>query len=79
MKKLVLISIPILLVSCSNKPEAFDLVCKEDGRNREHNVRIDLLNSTMTDRDVTRSLEITENEMTSREIEEAGEQRSFKK
>jgi hypothetical protein len=73
-KKIVLISIPILLVSCSDKPEVFDLVCKEDGRNREHNVRIDLLNSTMTNRDFTRSLEITENEMTSREIEEAIEE-----
>lgn len=65
MKKIVLISIPILLASCSDKSEAFDLVCKEDGRNREHIVRIDLLNSAMTDRDVTRSLEITENEITS--------------
>jgi hypothetical protein len=72
-KKLILIMLPIFLVSCSKSPDVTDLFCKEGGRDKEHLLRIDFVNSTMTDSDFTLSMDITENEMTSREIEEVGE------
>ena len=66
MQKFVLISIPILLVSFSNKLGASDLVCKQDGSNSlVYNVTIDLPNSTMTIEKSPRSIEITENEIMS--------------
>ena len=79
MKKLVLIIIPILLVSCSKTPEVIGLTCKEDGKDRVHSVRIDLLTSTMTivgrDKETTLNITATENEITHREIKERDEQK----
>lgn len=75
MRPFALLVTAIFIVSCSKSPDVIELLCKEDGEDKERVLIVDFINSTISSKDSNeiRNVDVMENEIIYRNVQQNGE------